>query len=115
MKRKKGYEKIAILLMVFILFIGVLPVPDALAGTQNKKVHVKLKLDTKELVWLSGEETELKITGSVDKSSRVVYFTQDMEGYQIMFILISMKDIYSRERAFLYAQMDFGVSRIQNS
>lgn len=50
MKRKKGYEKIAILLMVFILFIGVLPVPDALAGTQNKKVHVKLKLDTKELV-----------------------------------------------------------------
>ena len=30
-----------------------------------------------------------------------------------MFILISMKDIYSRERAFLYAQMDFGVSRIQ--
>ncbi len=45
-----------------------------------KKVHVKLKLDTKELVWLSGEETELKITGSVDKSSRVVYFTQDMEG-----------------------------------
>lgn len=80
MKRKKGYEKIAILLMVFILFIGVLPVPDALAGTQNKKVHVKLKLDTKELVWLSGEETELKITGSVDKSSRVAYFTQDMEG-----------------------------------
>ena len=58
----------------------MLPVPDALAGTQNKKVHVKLKLDTKELVWLSGEETELKITGSVDKSSRVVYFTQDMEG-----------------------------------
>lgn len=80
MKNKNGIQKIGILLMVFFLVIGVLPGPDVWAETQNKKKQVKLKLDTEELVWLSGEETELKITGSVDKTSKVVYFTQDMEG-----------------------------------
>lgn len=71
MKKKKRTRCWAALLAL-VLLVSWFPVPDAMA-------EVKLKLDTEEVVWLSGEETELEITGSVVKTSRVVYFTEDME------------------------------------
>jgi len=53
MKKKKRTRCWAALLAL-VLLVSWFPVPDAMA-------EVKLKLDTEEVVWLSGEETELEI------------------------------------------------------